>query len=624
MKKHEIHTLIVWNNACSLLPEVETCILSKLTILDKIEISWQPETFFSNLKIFYAHSQREKKEDAYNAILERKISQIGTGKFFLFVLKDENPEYDYRETTSGNRNINVNIFDLKKTIRHLVGGGNKIHASDNEFESNKDLTLLLHKNIEDYLNSPKKNYYEQNVLGYNGYANIKELFYVLNNSIDYCVLRNYECLPNEYTLEGHGDIDLLVDNFNYIRYLTLAKPVYPDFHYRVHYTINIANEEIPFDFRFLGDNYYDIKWQKKILESRELYNNVYVPNAENYFYSLLYHAYVQKKSIKKDYYPKIENLAKINNIDYHRGLDYVAVKKILDAFLDKNFYQYLPANDPTVIYNMSFVKVSGIENKYGQKLSSSMSRSEGAVYFSEVYKNGDKIVKICSDVIADNEAFGLKAMKNTGFAPELLCVERVNEDFSKIEMQYIQGTGFKEIINKGIYYNKAETKAMLLQITDILIVLNKKRIMHRDIRPDNLILAESDTGKKVCVIDFGWCVSLDDNQPLNPIRLGSKYKYKEGVFSDAYSFGKLLSEYFKEHSGNINKLARRFLDIHPEDYQNDRVAEKLQQIKHEIENNFDNYFTANDLVINFLYKIKVFRAKAGVKNKAKKVIRLFK
>ncbi|HTO34960.1 MAG TPA: hypothetical protein VLZ72_01885, partial [Flavobacterium sp.] len=355
MKKTEIHTLIVWSAATDLVPEVVSCVQSKLSVLDKIEIKWQPDTFLNNLKIFYAHSQREKQEDAYNGILERKISQIGMGTFCLLVLKDENPQYDYRLTTSGNRYVNTNIFDLKKSVRQLVGGGNRIHASDNEFESNKDLTLLLHKNTEDYLKASKQNTYHQNVLGYDGYADIKELFYVLNNSIDYCVLRNYECLPDEYTLKGHGDIDLLVENHNYAKYLTLAKPVFPDLHYRVHYTIKIKGEEIPFDFRFLGDDYYDIKWQKKILESRKLYNDlVYVPDAENYFYSLLYHAYVQKKVIKEDYYPKIEELAQANRVDYHRKMSHIEVKKILDKFLEDNFYRYIPANDPTVIYNVKF------------------------------------------------------------------------------------------------------------------------------------------------------------------------------------------------------------------------------------------------------------------------------
>ena len=73
------------------------------------------------------------------------------------------------------------VFDKKQQYREWTGGGHRIHASDDEWETNKDLTLLLGQNIEDFINhTPICNISEeelhQNCIGVNGYKSIKELF----------------------------------------------------------------------------------------------------------------------------------------------------------------------------------------------------------------------------------------------------------------------------------------------------------------------------------------------------------------------------------------------------------------------------------------------------------------
>ena len=49
---------------------------------------------------------------------------------------------------------------------------------------------------------------------------------MLNNSINYLVLRNHEEFPYNFNLKGHDDIDLLVENLNATVYLTNAKKVF--------------------------------------------------------------------------------------------------------------------------------------------------------------------------------------------------------------------------------------------------------------------------------------------------------------------------------------------------------------------------------------------------------------
>ena len=48
------------------------------------------------------------------------------------------------------------MFDSKFMYREWTGGGHKIHCTNSIDETNHDLTLLLDKNAEDYLNDANK------------------------------------------------------------------------------------------------------------------------------------------------------------------------------------------------------------------------------------------------------------------------------------------------------------------------------------------------------------------------------------------------------------------------------------------------------------------------------------
>ena len=65
----------------------------------------------------------------------------GNTDFNVYIIKDTNPIYDYRKTSKGNRKVNVNIFDLKTSLRKITGGY-KIHATDNIQETKDNLMVL--------------------------------------------------------------------------------------------------------------------------------------------------------------------------------------------------------------------------------------------------------------------------------------------------------------------------------------------------------------------------------------------------------------------------------------------------------------------------------------------------
>lgn len=602
----ETHILIIWSEGLSIKDIVLNDLKKHFVIKQIYKIKWDKDNFLDNLRVFYAHSQKHVSDEEYTAILENKMRHCGSDDFYLVVFEDKQPIYENRMTSSGERNVNTNIFDLKQHFRSISGGGHKIHTSDTVFESNKDLTLLLGKNSKDFNDdyvsfSDEELYVQRNCTGVNGYKDIDELFYVLNNTIDYCVMRNYECLPNEYTLENHGDIDLLVENLNYIKYLTNAKPVFPHLDYRVHYTIKIAGEEVPFDFRYVGDEYYDIKWQLSLLKNKKLFKDtVYIPDDKNYFYSLLYHAYVQKPYVKEDYHERLNPLGKLIKVDYNSSITAKEVKELLDEFLEENQYQYTIAKDSTVYYNKLFVdRISQQESQYGQKISQTQCRYENQLFFSEVYLKEDIITKIASKEIIHNEVKFLKRLEGNKYVPEYICHKEFGT-YAMVQMKKIEGKQLSVICKENTFWSKQNIFTCIKDGIAILKTLLEHNISHRDIRPQNLIFGNKDGKPQLSIIDFGWAIDFNDKSPITPFNLGSNFKYGKGQFLDTYSMGKVFNSVFKKFSLTKGYSVNALMNISANDYSDkDKVLKKVNEI---YDKNEQFSFTLKDHLILILYK----------------------
>ena len=354
MIKKELHLVIVWDAAKDAYNKIIEVIDEKFTIKEVYEITWDKEVFIKNLISFYSQSQSHLNKRQTNKLFKGKAKYCGIAPFKLIIFEDNNPNYQQRKTSSGYRKVNINVFDLKLQFRELTGGGHKIHGTDSVKETNKDLTLLLGDNMIDFYKKHNGNWdkkvkiLNRNITGSNGYRSLKELFYVLNASTEYVVLRNFESFPDSYISKEHGDIDMLVENLNLIVYLTEAKKVFNKKN-RVHYTIKIKGEDVPFDFRYVGDGYYDEEWEKEILATKELNKGIfYSPNKANLFYSLLYHALIHKQKLSADYINKIALLAKQIDVELNSVINDKDSLMILDKLMNHHGYKYTVPIDNSV------------------------------------------------------------------------------------------------------------------------------------------------------------------------------------------------------------------------------------------------------------------------------------
>ena len=139
---------------------------------------------------------------------------------------------------------------------------------------------------------------------------LQVFFSVLNEKIEYLVLRNYEEFIDGLFNVDHPDIDILCrDSKEFIHFAeSMTRTGNPKD--LIHQKIMIGGKPVSLDVRHVGDGYYDESWEKDMLRKRRLINNLcYVMDEENYFYSLLYHALIQKNTLSNDYQIRLEAMA---------------------------------------------------------------------------------------------------------------------------------------------------------------------------------------------------------------------------------------------------------------------------------------------------------------------------
>jgi serine/threonine protein kinase len=86
--------------------------------------------------------------------------------------------------------------------------------------------------------------------------------------------------------------------------------------------------------------------------------------------------------------------------------------------------------------------------------------------------------------------------------PNIVSVYEYGEDDDNafIVMEFVEGTGLREFINRGANFDLGQITAMMTQLLQALDFAHERGVVHRDIKPANLILTKAGALK---VADFG-------------------------------------------------------------------------------------------------------------------------
>jgi len=196
-----------------------------------------------------------------------------------------------------------------------------------------------------------------------------------------------------------------------------------------------------------------------------------------------------------------------------------------------------------------------IDNRY------EIIKSVGEGGMANVYLAYDTIlerevaVKILRGDLSDDEKFIRRFQREANSAsslrhPNVVEMYDVGEDKGRyfIVMEYVAGKTLKSLIKKRGALNLSEAIDIMLQLTSGIVCAHNSFIIHRDIKPQNVLILEDG---RVKITDFGIAMALNNNEltQTNSVMGSVHYLPPEQasgsgstIKSDIYSLGILMYE----------------------------------------------------------------------------------
>ena len=588
----ELHLFIIWENGRHKEDEILNDIAQHFFIIQTIAVKWSEQYVTSNYSRFYGtflpkHSFKEK--------------ECGKGEFLLVIVRDDSPVYNSRKTNRGNELVNTNMFDAKEKYRTWTGGGHKIHATNNPSEFNHDITLLLGINSAYYQSQipsfQKIKKIERDISGANGWKSVEELFYVLNNTIDYVILRGLDVMNDSLQCGEIQDVDILVRDYATCSYIINGAPCCSE--ERPHQKITIENRTIYLDLWDIHRDYYDIFWSNKMLQNKVFKQYYYTLDETNSFYCLLYHCLINKNQIASKYNNQI------NVFRQKHGLGDQDLVNLLVEFLKVNKYEIVRPRDNSVGMHIENPVINDYYNFYGISINKScceqkdLASGELLYWKSCVYCNGESIIKIGTDWLIENEKKHLDLLSPKSNTPIVQFFKK-NNGIATLKMSRIPGFSLNDYFSKKKNIRKSKIVSVICQLVEAIIALRNQGIIHRDLCSPNIIINE-ELGGKVFIIDFGWAISITDNQILRPCNL-AKGACPPEMYSDFYTLGESLKNLFPKRISYLNRIVVCLQDILWSDYKND---ESFSIKRRALYDALKCSFSCKDYIILFFFRHKL-------------------
>lgn len=198
----------------------------------------------------------------------------------------------------------------------------------------------------------------------------------------------------------------------------------------------------------------------------------------------------------------------------------------------------------------------------------------------------------------------------------VLDVGTEKDDVNYIVMEYVKGKTLKDVIVEAGSLNYETTLAVGIQIARALECAHKNGIIHRDVKPQNILVSEDGLVK---VTDFGIAKSVDSTTMTNTKVMGSAHYFSPeqakgevvDTRTDLYSFGIVLYEMvtgrlpFEADSPVTIALKHIQEPVVPPKKVNSKVPESLNNliVKLMSKNPNDRYQSAKEILLD-LQKIK--------------------
>lgn len=318
------HLFIIWEAGQHVKDAIVSDLRETYTVHHECEVQWTPDVFDYGLMRLYGGGVGDKAE------------RVGRGPFTALIVDDPQPQIQCEMSDRhGMHWLNARIKESKHRYRIMarkeVGAldFDYVHASDTEGDTLRDVTLLFGCDPEALPQGSWK--WMHDLVGFPSYQSEAELFSVLNAATDYVLLR-----------QDAADIDLLVLDRGKAALDIGAQPLFAD-PLRTAYVVNIAGRYRQLDLRYVGDGYYDRRWQLRMIQERELREGIYRLSPEHDFYALYYHALIHKTGVPAHHHRTLATMARQHGLTYSR--------KSLDTWMARHRYRITRPVDYSVVFN---------------------------------------------------------------------------------------------------------------------------------------------------------------------------------------------------------------------------------------------------------------------------------
>jgi len=340
----------LWGGALGREGAIIADIASKFEVLANFLIYWSDEHYARNIQRLYEIPGSMPTFSGYSP-------KIGKPPFRVLVVKDKDPIYTWKRSVSGViEPTNERIVAAKYHYRDLFEQKYQVHSTNNIDEFLFQSILLLGPDIVDkILNSDtlQEGKLYRDLEGAEGWRDWEHVFSILNSCCRYLVLRNFEFLPNRIE---DGDIDFLTDNMQRLASVANIEQEKKQNHKG---KICVSGSRIQADIRFIGDHYFNSKWQANCLQKRRKVRGVYVPSPADHFFTLLYHCKVHKKIVNSKYIELLGAMSERMRFDWFdpgRLGDDLAMGEILAGYYRSNGYYYQHPVDSGVGRNLAVIR----------------------------------------------------------------------------------------------------------------------------------------------------------------------------------------------------------------------------------------------------------------------------
>jgi serine/threonine protein kinase len=135
----------------------------------------------------------------------------------------------------------------------------------------------------------------------------------------------------------------------------------------------------------------------------------------------------------------------------------------------------------------------------------------GAVYRAEEEGLGRKVaLKVIAPELAQDERFRERFLRESRIAasldhPHVIPIYQAGEDDGLLflAMRYVEGTDFARVVAEEGALEPRRALELLSQVAEALDAAHEKGLVHRDVKPSNVLIAES-AGREHCYLgDFG-------------------------------------------------------------------------------------------------------------------------